>query len=445
MRRMNLLFVVVALFLFAVWDAAKSEAVPVFARKYKTSCQTCHTAFPRLNPFGEAFRMNGHQWPGTVEDEQEHSKDDAVKLGADAYKKVFPDAVWPSSLPGGAPISMLAEGGVAYEKSDGTSTTSFDQPTLELQASGTFGDNLSFFIAGPIFEDGSIENADLDHFFLEFDNLFNGKIPNHLLYLRVGKFSPEMTFYQSAHDEFTLTPISLGMYSPEDGASLAGEGMADGAAGEPPLAAASLRFLMPRVGVQINGLVNGRFRYVLGLQNDGSEDASSGAKNTYGRLVYKWGGMAYDGSHAAQTDHPYQEKSLAAAVYAYRGLSPNESGQGPDDLAATRVGGELNGTLGNLVLFGGFMHGRDETVLASGTDHRTFDAWYVQEEYVIYPWLMGVFRYEQAKAEGFDTVRRVVPNITALYRANVGLRLEVPMDPDDWKVNTVMATVTFAY
>lgn len=443
MRKMNLLLVVAALFLFALWDAAKSEAVPVFARKYKTSCQTCHTAFPRLNPFGEAFRMNGHQWPGTVDDEQEHSKDDAVKLGAEAYKKVFPDAVWPSTLPGSPPISMLAEGGLTYEKSGGTSTTTFEQPTLELQASGNFGENLTFFIAGPIFEDGSIQNADLDHFFLEFDNLFHNRIPNHLLYLRVGKFSPEMTFYQSAHDEFTLTPVSLGMYSPEDGASLAGEG---GASTGSTLAAGSLRFLEPRMGLQVNGLVNGRFRYVLGLQNDGSPDASSGARNTYGRLVYKWGGMGYDGSNPAQTDHPYQETSLAVAAYAYRGLTPNDAGQGPDNLVSTRVGGELNGVLNNLVLFGGFMHGRDETVLNTGeTGHRAFDAWYVQEEYVIYPWLMGVFRYEQAKADGFDTVRRIVPNITTLYRANVALRLEAPMDPDNLKLDTVMASVIFAY
>ena len=29
-----------------------SEAIPAFARKYGTSCLTCHSVYPRLTPFG---------------------------------------------------------------------------------------------------------------------------------------------------------------------------------------------------------------------------------------------------------------------------------------------------------------------------------------------------------------------------------------------------------
>ena len=41
-----------------------AKAIPAFARKYQTSCTTCHTAFPKLNPFGEAFRRNNYRFPG---------------------------------------------------------------------------------------------------------------------------------------------------------------------------------------------------------------------------------------------------------------------------------------------------------------------------------------------------------------------------------------------
>jgi len=454
-RKTVLLLVVLFSFLFVLWNARKSEALPVYARKYKTSCQTCHTAVPRLNPFGEAFRMNGHQWPGGVADEQEHSKDEPVELGAEAYKRVFPDAVWPSTIPGFPPISMIAENGLTYVKGEdgGRSVTSFNQPTFELQAGGNFGDNLTFFIAGPLFEDGSIANADLDHFFLEFCNLFSGKLPNNFLYLRVGKFAPELTYFESTHNEFTLTPFAMGFYSPEDGSSLglgekpaAGNGILGASAEDSPIAAADLRVMEPRMGIQINGLVQKRFRYVLGLQNDGSPENTSGIKNFYGRAVYKFGGMAYDGSEAAQTEHPYQEKSLAAGVFGYRGDTPNDLETGPGDLSATRVGGELVGTLQNLVLFGGYLHGQDETLLASdATDHTNFHSWYVQGEYVVFPWLIGVLRYEEAKAEGLDAARQIVPNVTTLYRANVVFRLEAPMNPDDLKLDTLLATVTFAY
>ncbi|MGA2256689.1 MAG: hypothetical protein ABSG53_18735, partial [Thermoguttaceae bacterium] len=38
-------------------------AIPTFARKYATSCITCHTVYPKLNDTGEAFRRNGFQFP----------------------------------------------------------------------------------------------------------------------------------------------------------------------------------------------------------------------------------------------------------------------------------------------------------------------------------------------------------------------------------------------
>ncbi len=45
--------------------APRAEAIPAFARKYETSCQTCHTVFPKLNAFGTAFRLNGYRMPAS--------------------------------------------------------------------------------------------------------------------------------------------------------------------------------------------------------------------------------------------------------------------------------------------------------------------------------------------------------------------------------------------
>src|SRR5688500_8625782 len=42
----------------------RADAIPAFARKYKTSCATCHSPFPRLNEFGERFAANGFQMEG---------------------------------------------------------------------------------------------------------------------------------------------------------------------------------------------------------------------------------------------------------------------------------------------------------------------------------------------------------------------------------------------
>ena len=91
------------LVVFVSLSAAPAGAVPVFSRKYQTSCQTCHTIFPKLNPFGQAFRLNGYRMPAETE---EQIKEKPVSLGSDAQKRMFPDMVYPNSLPGNAPFAL---------------------------------------------------------------------------------------------------------------------------------------------------------------------------------------------------------------------------------------------------------------------------------------------------------------------------------------------------
>ena len=86
---------VLALFGVCAWNVSTASAIPAFARKYQTSCQTCHTVFPKLNAFGDAFRLNGYRMPAETE---EMVKEKPVSLGAPAYKKLWPKAVWPGEI-----------------------------------------------------------------------------------------------------------------------------------------------------------------------------------------------------------------------------------------------------------------------------------------------------------------------------------------------------------
>lgn len=45
-------------------DLTPAQANPGFARRFGFSCVMCHSAFPKLNSFGEAFARNGYQFPG---------------------------------------------------------------------------------------------------------------------------------------------------------------------------------------------------------------------------------------------------------------------------------------------------------------------------------------------------------------------------------------------
>jgi hypothetical protein len=111
MRRILLggVFLVILSVLVLVFFSGNANAIPAFARKYKTSCVLCHAPFPRLTAMGEAFRLNGYKLP---EADEIYVKEQPVSMGAEAYKKVFPEAIWPSTIPGMPPLSIRAVGDV---------------------------------------------------------------------------------------------------------------------------------------------------------------------------------------------------------------------------------------------------------------------------------------------------------------------------------------------
>ena len=43
--------------------SSSAQAIPAFARRYRTACTTCHVLPPQLNSFGRAFRANGYRMP----------------------------------------------------------------------------------------------------------------------------------------------------------------------------------------------------------------------------------------------------------------------------------------------------------------------------------------------------------------------------------------------
>lgn len=64
-----------------------AHAIPYFARKYETSCSTCHNNFPELNDFGIVFKKNGFKFP---KDEETYVKQPPVLLGRPRKSRFFP-------------------------------------------------------------------------------------------------------------------------------------------------------------------------------------------------------------------------------------------------------------------------------------------------------------------------------------------------------------------
>lgn len=107
----------------AIFLSKRADAVPVFARKYRTSCTTCHWAtFPALNPFDKAFKNNGYRFP---EDDEVYVKDTPMAMGGEHWKKLFPKALWPSDIPYLPPISLLVTSDFTFTPQVSSGETSF--------------------------------------------------------------------------------------------------------------------------------------------------------------------------------------------------------------------------------------------------------------------------------------------------------------------------------
>lgn len=427
-------FVFIALLLLLTGD---SYAIPSFARKYQTSCTTCHVAFPKLNSFGEAFRLNGFIIPEADED---FVKEEPMLLGSEAYKRVWPNAVWPSTMPGVPPIAVGANSGYNYLKGEDVETE-FTAPTVNVFLAGSFNESISFYTGLHLFDGGEI--GSLGRAYIRFNNLLDGKIPKTRLYVRFGQFIPDAVPFAN-HRNLSLNSFALNTYYTGLGSSFPGGHAHEGEGG--------FNLESNQLGVEVTGIVASRFRFGAGLVNgNGSGGENNKAKDGYFRLAYKLGGMAFDGSSGgesgdelAQTDN-WKELSMRIGVFGYKGGADNTGDVGPKDLKFHRYGADINMMLNNLNLFGGFLTGRDRTMNGSAPQDIDYNLFFLEGDYVVYPWLIGSVRYENVSPDGLDSFSRVIPHVTILARANVKFILESALNPDDLDFNNFRYMLTFAY
>ncbi|MFQ6616880.1 MAG: hypothetical protein ACE5HZ_08995, partial [Fidelibacterota bacterium] len=278
----------------------------------------------------------------------------------------------------------------------------------------------------------------------------------------------------SNHRGLTLTSYAFNTYSAATGPEFAaGHAHADGDAhddtGDEHVHSDGEELIGPQFGIEFfqigaeaSGILGRRFRYVAGLVNGGVGEESNAAKDGYFRLAYKLGGMGYDGSGgAAATSKNWVDNSVAVGLFGYRGFAFNDETSLHTDLEIQRLGLDVNGFWGNLNLYGGFLRSTDEVLKPHQDAHVHDDGGEAEEEYevettqfdllfaeanaVIYPWLVGVLRFEQATPQEFGTIRRIVPSLTILYRANIKFIVESTFDPNDFEFTTLQVGLDFAY
>lgn len=164
-----------------------ASAVPSFSRLHGLACNECHSAFPRLNPFGKDYKQRGYRLPG------EEGK-----------------FIWDQST---LPISALAIGRLRISHQDDPVTearlstkSAFEIEEIELMVAGTAAPKVGYLL------EFAQEVADGEEFGTEQAWLqFSDLLPGSLLNLRGGMMLNE-NYYLSQKRRLTfqryLSPIT---------------------------------------------------------------------------------------------------------------------------------------------------------------------------------------------------------------------------------------------
>lgn len=425
-----------------LFGARDAEAIPSFARKYQASCITCHTVFPMLNSFGEAFRRNGYRFPsknGSLDSDA--IKAPQIPMGQEEYKKTFPKSVWPSQIVEAVPLSVMVNGGVvmnvpgsdAHDAAGNVFTWNGIFGEAHLFGAGAFSDTLTYFTQLTL-TDGGI---DLETGYLLWNDIVG---PDHLVNLWIGRlFAPQLTSYglHSSYlsDSYMPSTSIAGLYNPT-GTMVPGQGHSD--------------------GIELNGIAAHRLGYSMGWLASESSVAGLKLRNAeelYAHVGFKIGGVSLDGEGASSDPpdpaKPWAETSLTIDAFGYHGMTAMDNGTNAPTAMAENdkvdtLGGSLHLNLGSLVAMAGAQverHNRpypgtaptaanppaQSAALPGVPDFTAATAWsqWNEIDYVIFPWFVPGVRTEYVNVAletgGVASLTRIMPGIATAVRPNVKL------------------------
>ncbi|WP_323844733.1 hypothetical protein [Microbulbifer magnicolonia] len=147
--------------------ASSAQAIPEFARTYDLSCAACHSAFPRLNAFGEHFAASNYKLPNWRE----------KTLDIDDKYLALPDH---------APFAVRAQAFIQGRTAEFVDTISgetiqadsdFQSPYLvKLLSSAPLSENLTYYFYGIFAEKGENGSVIIEDAWVRYDDVYCSKI-----------------------------------------------------------------------------------------------------------------------------------------------------------------------------------------------------------------------------------------------------------------------------
>ena len=442
----------------------ESQAIPPFARKYATSCPTCHVVFPKLNGFGRQFRANGYRIP---QGEEMFIKDEPaggqLSLGANAWKKLFPNAIWPSSIAGTLPVGAFVDQRIRFnlndrQNDDGRPRVIFEGiHEVELLVGGTFGERFSFF-GDPKLWEGVTDSTEIGRLFIQYNR-------SPQINLRFGILEPRAIMPFSKHRQW----IRLNEHLMNNTPAIAPNGTT----------LHNFSFRKSEGFEFFGGMEFGKYgiEYAAGILN--GKDATSSSSSTgiaggsstfretnsdkdwYVSLALKIGGMGVLGGEVEdeeliQTEN-WRDDSIKLGAFFYNGVTDVPANfAGNTDIVKSgnhfiRTGLTADIFYGdaNIMVGAQFMRDTARDIDAAGgipwaDTKRDYEAmiYEIELDYVVYPWLLPGIRYEvfdplnyEGPADGTGNkhsgFQQITGNVSMLGAANIKLMLEYSTRWDD--------------
>jgi len=189
----KMFFVLIFSFLMQI-GLVNLHAIPAFARKYRMSCKTCHTPFPKLKEYGDEFASNGF----AIKDK------DAPRYTVDTGDDFL-------SLLRELPIALRLEGFLTYNNADQRQVDFTSPYLLKFISGGEITRNIAYYFYFFFSERGEV--AGIEDAFLMFNNLFRTELDFY-----VGQFQVSDPLFKR---ELRLTFEDYMIYKASPGSSLA--------------------------------------------------------------------------------------------------------------------------------------------------------------------------------------------------------------------------------
>jgi hypothetical protein len=434
----KMMSVVVTAILLAGLFIGTAHAIPAFSRQFKAECSTCHTIYPELNEYGEAFLKNSYVYshakqrqgkpaalpvlggggdPVMLEKLKSQAADTPAESAGQAGAGKQNEGLWLAAIPEVLPVSISAILNASYN-SNAANNDDLDLSTraLVLHAGGNFREKAGFYASYTVYSEGTYDptsgntisnnpnvpsnNApDVTELFLVWRHAFDTPIN-----LKIGRMRPKLSLWKSTN-KTSVSSYAIHNYR----------------VGDSPFTIDA-----PEDAVEANAVLAKRLFVAAGVVDRNGQKNNEG----YGHISYKFGGADYLGNEPVidfDSDSIWDYLSIAVGAYGYAGRNADIVGGVAEHFNDYyRVGMELDLAYKKFRLRAGGVMGNDSNPFYQA-DKESINSVAVTSDaqYLIDSNIVAAFRYDYVFDQTYTSERHIyTPSLAYSPLQNLRIVLE---------------------